>query len=575
MFDKFYKNIYFLGLKSGYLIRDFFRFIGKKITVPLKAIGAFFFAAYLLLDRTVFGQIRRMLRECKALFLDMKRAHKNLRDTRKHDPQYMKKLYKYYVKQAFSRHRRILTAAVNFCLPIFMFILLCSTIGHYRAQTLALEVQYNNSVIGYVQSEQDFYDAQNMVQERLSAVSKVEQKADSAASEKVSFAVKPVKRSEIHDANVLCEEMLRRSNQKTTNACGVYIDDNFLCAVKNETDATTVFDSILQNYKTDNENDVVGFVEKIAYVQGLYPDTKETVWDAGQLSDRLNSKKEAAEYYTCLPGDTLSGIASKFGIKMADLKALNPGLTENIHIGDKLLVSREVSYIQVKVTKTEKRTVSIPFQSEKEENKKLYAGQKRVKQKGQNGEELITELVTYVDGVRVSSKEISRVTTKQPVNEITQVGTKKSSGYAGGPVGPYNTTSYGGRFIWPTVGAYNISSPFGRRWGRMHTGIDIVKPGGKSTGTLIVAAGSGRVIKAGSNGAYGNCVIIDHGDGVQTLYAHMLDGSIKVRVGQKVSTGQAIGNIGSTGRVSGPHLHFEVRLNNGRTRVDPMPYLKR
>lgn len=571
MFEKIYKNIYFLGLKSGYLIRDFFRFIGKKIMIPFKAIGAFFFAAYLMLDRTVFKQIRRMLRECKALFLDVKRAHKNLRDTQKHDPTYKKNLYKYYVKQAFSRHGHILSAAVNFCLPVLMFILLCSTIGHYRVQTLALEVQYNNSVIGYVESEQDFYDAQNLVQERLSAVSTVEQQAENAASEKVSFTVKPVKRSEIHDASVLCEEMLRRSNQKTTNACGVYIDDEFLCAVKNETDATTVFDSILRNYKTDNENDVVGFVQKIAYVQGLYPDTKETIWDADKLSERLNSKKEAAEYYTCVPGDSLSGIASKFDIKMADLKALNPGLTENIHVGDRLLISREVSYIQVKVTKTEQRSVSVPFKTEKQENNKLYSGQKRVKQKGQNGEELVTELVTYVDGVRVSSKEISRVTTKEAVTEIIQVGTKKSSGYGGS----YTVTSYGGRFIWPTVGAYTVSSPFGRRWGRMHTGIDIVKPGGRSTGTLIVAAGSGRVIKAGRNGAYGNCVIIDHGDGVQTLYAHMLDGSIKVRVGQRVSAGQAIGNIGSTGRVSGPHLHFEVRINNGRTRVDPMPYLKR
>lgn len=571
MFHKLYKNIYFLGLKSGYLLRDFCNFLVRKIKAPLKAIGAFFFAGFLLFDKTVFRKIRHGAKAFKAFFVDVKRAWSNLVDTMKHDKKYGKKLFKYYMQKAFHRHGYVVKTVVNIVLPILMFTLLCYTIGHYSARTLALEVKYNDAVIGYVESEQEYREAQEQVVSRLSSVAKVEQQADAAKDKAVTFAIKPVKRSEIQDANVLCDELLKRGNNKTTNACGIYINDEFLCAVKNETDATTVFDTMLRSYKTDDPNDVVGFVEKIAYVQGLYPDTPETIWDASKLSERLNSKKEAAEYYTAQPGDSLSGIASRFHLKIAQLQVLNPSLTENIHIGDRILISREVSYIQVQVTRTEKRRVATAFETVKEENNKLYSGTKRVKQKGQQGEDEITELVTYVDGVRVSTKQISRETVKSPVSEIIQIGTKKSSGYSGGPVGPYTPTSYGGRFVWPAVGAYNISSPYGGK--RRHMGIDIVKPGGHSTGALIIAADSGRVVKAGWFSTFGQCVIIDHGGGVQTLYAHMIEGSIKVRVGQQVSQGQAIGNIGSTGNVTGPHLHFEVRINGKR--VNPLPYLRK
>ena len=314
---------------------------------------------------------------------------------------------------------------------------------------------------------------------------------------------------------------------------------------------------------------MVGFVEDISYVQGLYPDSADTIWDAQQLADKLNSKKSAAQYYTVEAGDTVSGIAQKVGLSTATLFAQNPGLTETIHIGQQLLISREVNYIQVQITRTETRTVSVPYETERVETSSLYSGTKRVKTKGVNGEQVVTELVTYVDGVRTSAKEVSRVTTKQPVTEVIQVGTKKA--YSSGYSGSYSTTSYGGRFIWPAIGAYSISSGYGGS--RHHGGIDIVKPGGHSTGALVVAAGSGTVTTAGYHSSYGYHVIINHGNGVSTLYAHMIRGSLKVSVGQRVSVGQAIGNIGSTGNVTGPHLHFEVRIN-GR-RVNPRPYLGR
>jgi len=118
-------------------------------------------------------------------------------------------------------------------------------------------------------------------------------------------------------------------------------------------------------------------------------------------------------------------------------------------------------------------------------------------------------------------------------------------------------------FIWPVNGP--VVSPFGMRWGRMHTGIDI----GVSYGTPIHAAAAGQVIYAGWMDGYGNLVFIDHGRGISTGYAHQ--SSIAVSNGQSVAQGQVIGYVGCTGHCFGPHLHFEVRVNGSP--VDPLGYL--
>lgn len=117
-------------------------------------------------------------------------------------------------------------------------------------------------------------------------------------------------------------------------------------------------------------------------------------------------------------------------------------------------------------------------------------------------------------------------------------------------------------FIWPVQGV--LTSGFGMRWGRMHEGIDIAAP----IGTPIHAAAAGTIIYAGWMGGYGNLVIIDHGGGMATAYGHQ---SAIYVTGGSVSQGQVIGAVGSTGNSTGPHLHFEVRVNGSA--VDPLGYL--
>jgi murein DD-endopeptidase MepM/ murein hydrolase activator NlpD len=117
--------------------------------------------------------------------------------------------------------------------------------------------------------------------------------------------------------------------------------------------------------------------------------------------------------------------------------------------------------------------------------------------------------------------------------------------------------------IWPVPGT--VTSGFGWRWGRMHEGIDIAV----GSGTPVVAAAAGTVIQAGWLGGYGNLVVVDHGNGLATAYAH--NSSLAVGVGQAVGQGEVLAYSGSTGNSSGPHVHFEVRVNGAA--ADPLGYL--
>ena len=337
------------------------------------------------------------------------------------------------------------------------------------------------------------------------------------------------------------------------------------CNGKNETDALSVFDSILAEHETGEKDVVVSFVENIDYVQGLYLDSETIIKDAEYLQKKLNSNTSEAKYYTVKDGDTILGIVQKFDISSSQLYKLNPELTETIRVGQELLISEATNFISVQTTKTEYKEIEIPYDTITINTGNLYVGDKKVLTKGEPGIERITELVTYIGGEKVSSKEVSRETIKEAVSEKIQVGTKKAPNVSS------STGSAKGKLRWPAIGATSISSPYGRRsfgdgW---HAGIDIVRPGG-SSGCTVVAAEAGTVTFAGWYNSGGYTVMIDHGNGLSTMYCHMQN-TLKVRSGQRVSRGQAIGNIGATGYVTGAHLHFEVKVNGKN--VNPALYL--
>lgn len=570
MSEIIYNQIYYLGIQTIRYGKRFFRWLFSLLLKPIKAIGTLLFTIIIVVDKFALKTFHEIVDEFRELAADAKKVSFKLSAESAGGKIGLFKRLGHYISVAYRKYKKAFIYVFNIALPVLSLVFLFNVISAWGGVTFALEINYNDQVIGYVLSEADYNEARELAFDRLdlsassSAPSNTTEETELIGD--AEFKIKPVKLSQINSAAEVCDKLIENSETEITNACGIYVDNTFICAVKNETDALSVLDSILAEHETDEENAVVSFVEDIEYVQGLYPDNEGTVKDASYLSEKLNSKKTEAVYYTVQAGDTVSEIADKFDMRSSEIFNLNPTLKESIYIGQKILISSEVNFIQVQVTKTETRKVEVPHDTIKVNTSSLYKGDSRVVTKGVDGLEEVTELVTYIDGVRVSSKEVSRTTIREAVDEKIQVGTKTHSYSSGG--GSYT----GGRLGWPTIGAYSVSSRYGYRnfgdgW---HGGIDIVRPGG-SSGCTVVAAESGTVTFAGWYGSGGYTVIINHGGGLSTMYCHMQAGSLKVRTGQYVSRGQAIGKIGATGYVTGAHLHFEVKVNGNN--VNPAPYL--
>lgn len=227
-------------------------------------------------------------------------------------------------------------------------------------------------------------------------------------------------------------------------------------------------------------------------------------------------------------------------------------------------------------------TQKIPYTTKTKYDKTKSESYKAVVQKGISGKQKITYRVTYVDGVQTDACVTDTKTVRKAQKKIIVVGTKKAqttsttsststaSDYSSsaGTVSASTSSSASGSFMWPVPYTTNITSTYGVRWGSMHSGIDISSSG--ISGQAIVASDSGTVTWAGyDSSGYGNYVIIDHGNGYQTLYGHC--SSLYVSQGQSVSKGQTIAAVGSTGDSTGAHLHFEIR--SGSSRLNPLSFL--
>lgn len=574
MINSIYNYIYLIGLQTIRYCKRFMKDCKEIVLRPLRALATIIFTAIIVVDKFTLKTFHEISADAKNLISSSKRVISDARsDSGSSKKEHYKKLPT-YIEKMWRLYKHVFVYAGNIVLPIISFIIMLNVIFAWSGTTFALELNYNGKVIGYVKSEAVYKDARKQAIDRLQ-ISTSENSTEGLQGELIGnaeYSLKAVKLSQINDATTICDSLIENSNCEITNACGIYIDNRFICAVKNETDALAVFDAILAEHEAPNDA-VVSFVEEISYVQGLYPDNEQTVWDAQKLSEKLSTKKSEARYYTVQAGDTVSKIAEENNVSTAEIFALNPELKENIYVGQKVLLEGDVNFVQVQITRTEKHTETVKYSTVKVNTDTLYVGDSKVVVKGQNGEQQVTELVTYIDGVRVSSKEVSRVTIKEAVDEKIQVGTKKNNYYGSGSGHVYNNTYNGAKFCWPCVGATVVSSGYGKRnfgsgW---HGGVDLCRPGG-TLGAPVVAAESGKVIAVGYESMGGYYIRIDHGNGITTMYAHLKAGSTLVRTGQYVQRGQQIAQAGATGYVTGAHLHFEVRVNGNK--VNPLPYIR-
>lgn len=223
-------------------------------------------------------------------------------------------------------------------------------------------------------------------------------------------------------------------------------------------------------------------------------------------------------------------------------------------------VATIIEGLDVKTTASVTTTEEIAFSTVANKDDSKLLGYRVVERAGEKGIKEITAGVVYINGVKTEETVETSEIIKEPVSEVVTVGTKK-------PAGSTVKFSSGLRFPLPS-GTWQLSGVYGES-GHLnpsgHQGVDLSAP----QGTPIMATASGRVTRASYSSDYGNCVIIEHNNGISTLYAHA--SMLCVNVGDYVSAGEVIALVGSTGYSTGNHLHFEIRVGNKR--INPQPYI--
>ncbi|QXM06977.1 peptidoglycan DD-metalloendopeptidase family protein [Crassaminicella indica] len=409
-------------------------------------------------------------------------------------------------------------------------------------------VKIDGKVLGIVRDKKDFTDVLEHMQARLHKVyGKDVNIHESIVYERTKAEDKAlIKLDEI-------EKVIKSKVHFEVKAYGIKAGNKVIAAVAKKEDAEKVLDQIKKIY-VDKEKKLekVYFVEnvKIASIEAEVNSVK-TSEDALKM---ILQGTEEEQIHEVQKGESFWTIAKKYKLSVDDLVKANPDVNpERLQINQKISLVVPKPLLTVATVEKVKYEETIPYEVEFEETSALYKGDKKIKVKGEDGKrEIVAEVVSY-NGVEHNKNILEEKIVKKPKKQIVLKGTKNPP--------PKKGT---GSLRNPTRGV--LTSPFGWRWGRKHTGIDIGAP----RGTPVKAADGGVVIFAGWKGRYGKCVIIDHGANTQTWYAH--NSSILVKVGQRVYKGQVISKIGSTGNSTGPHLHFEVRKNG--VPVNPLRYVR-
>lgn len=352
--------------------------------------------------------------------------------------------------------------------------------------------------------------------------------------------------------NVLTTQVTRRDAEKKKQTAG------------DGAGAEAFFDELFEEIEPD-----VGAVDFDSLDYGLvsldFGDTVEIV-DAYLLDNEITPLETAIsevtadqakeQIYEVQAGDTLSQIAEENGLTAADLVAINPMLENEdsmIRTGDELKIT--VPEPELSVVHQERIYTEGSYEADVVyvDNDEWYTTESKVIQQPSAGFRRAASLVTYRNDTAENTEIVKEEVVLEAQPKIIERGTKVPPTFIKPISGGRLSSSYGGRKA-PTKGASTN-----------HKGIDWATP----IGTAVMASSGGTVTRAGWGSGYGYVVYIQHADGRETRYGHL--SKVLVKPGQKVSQGEKIALSGNTGRSTGPHLHFELRINGAS--VNPLEYL--
>ena len=455
----------------------------------------------------------------------------------------------HFLAHGIADNIRLVPRMAMYVLPVAALAVMVTVFQTTIRQPYALQVQVDDKTVGYVANEEVFNSALEAVQQRINY----------SGAEQARFTVEPTYSvtiaHDVMDENDVADAILKTSSDQISEGTALYLDGELTAVCADGNSLQRYISSLLEPYENpDDPNTTVGFNKDVTLENGIY--FNESFQDEAEVENELSGVQQQEKIYTVQAGDTLWSIAQKNDLTFRELCDLNTNFkgaalteTSNIQAGDELIVTKQEATLEVRITKIETWQEEIPYTSETTKSNEYNVGTKKTTQAGENGIRSVTAQRVYdTNGTQLSQQILSTEVIKEPVTEKIVVGTKKQA-----------KTSYitgSGQFIWPVPGYRNCS----RWYGGSHKGVDICA----AAGTPIYASAGGTVTKAGYNRAgagngYGNSIIINHGNGYTTVYAHCL--SLVVHAGQSVKQGQLIGYVGSTGRSSGNHCHFEIRRN--------------
>lgn len=400
------------------------------------------------------------------------------------------------------------------------------------------EYSYNGRVLGLVKNQETVSRVVEVAAGGLAREYGVDVQVDINRD----FSFRKVVTMDRHtdDADEVLAKITYMQDTKAT-AYGIFADGSKVATVDSENTAENILSDIMERYtESDVKYDYIGFKEDVAVDEItttlgklMNSETAENVLLAGGTPVEYKADRS----------DTVTSIRKKFKMTSAELKALNPDISDAIENEDTVLVSENSPYLTVVTRHTEKYYEKKDYKTKRVKTDSLYEGETKIHQKGVKGKVKITAVVECENGVETARDVVAEKVVKEPVTRIIYVGTKKRPSYVGS-----------GNLINPCPAGY-VSSGFGARWGRLHRGIDLAC----GVGNPIYAADGGIVVTASYNYSYGYYVKINHQNGMVTTYAHCSE--LLVSAGQKVGQGQQIARVGNTGNSTGAHCHFEVEVN--------------
>ncbi len=441
---------------------------------------------------------------------------------------------------------------VLFLKRFVVLVFSAAAVSIFLGSITAYEYIYYGKVLGIAKSQHEVYKTIQVLGDKLSEASGANVSLD--VERDIQFRRVMGFRMDIDtDEDIL--NTLTYMKDLQVRAYGIFIDDRMAVVLENEIVASGLLKNIQNQYagaRQGVEYESISFGEKIT-VQEVGVQLGE-IWNRKDAEHYLMTGSKTVRKHVVAKGQTFGEIAGIYDLTESELAASNPGINPaKLSIGQELILSTGSPLVTVHSTEIATYYEKVAYGTQYIDNASIYQGETEVKSRGINGQDRTVAQIIRTNGAEISRKILSTDRMAEPVDEVLYRGTK--------PIPPKEGT---GTFAYP-IRTYTLTSRFGTRWGRMHTGVDF----GSSTGTKIYASDGGTVTFAGWKGSYGYMVVISHGSLMETYYAHC--SKLFVNAGDKVYQGQNIALVGSTGNSTGPHLHFEVRYNDKPK--NPLDYL--